>query len=92
VNVVAFPVEEKTPNGVLVLNSPCDSSHNLKVGDFSLGFTLKNRLILIYLILALTFTINYLIETFKLLNYIIILYYIIPGGKIWYLKKELLWI
>jgi len=23
------------------LNPPCDSSHNLKVGDFSLGFTLR---------------------------------------------------
>ena len=34
-----FPSREKNACGVLSL-PPCDSSHNINVGDFSLGFTL----------------------------------------------------
>jgi len=34
-----FPPREENASGVLK-KRPCDSSHNINVGDFSLGFTL----------------------------------------------------
>ncbi len=37
-----FPPREENASGVLK-KCPCDSSHNINVGDFSLGFTLNTE-------------------------------------------------
>ena len=39
------PQGEKMPDGVFGLNPPCDSSNNLKFGDFPLGFTLRYQIL-----------------------------------------------
>jgi hypothetical protein len=56
-----FPPGEENACGVLK-KRPCYSSRNLKVGDFSLGFTLKKKRRLIYtIIIILTFVATFYI-------------------------------